>query len=76
MVIILDDLSHEEQKLFGELYNEAGKRIVYCRWCGQWGVYLARSDQGTINLHNIEDDSIHSCINMEVARIYNQRENL
>jgi hypothetical protein len=74
MVVILDELSHEEQKLFGELYDERGRRITHCRFCGKFGIYLARSDQGIIDLHNMEDDSIHSCINMEVARGYYQRE--
>ena len=70
MVIILDDLSHEEQKLFGELYDDNGRRVIYCR-----GIYITRDNEGNISLMNIEDDTLHCCASLEAIRGYYQREN-
>jgi hypothetical protein len=76
MVVTLDELSTEDQKLFGELYDEKGRRIQWCKWCGVWGIYLAHSDQVTTTLHYIEDNSVHTCHNLSAVRGYYQRENL
>jgi hypothetical protein len=76
MAVTLDELSTEDQKLFGELIRREWQTNNSLQVCGRWGIYLALSDQGTTILHNMEDDSIHSCLNLEVVRGYYQRENL